>query len=636
MWIVEVIPIKRGLKKDTLSYFSSEEVREGALVQVPLRSKTIDAIVIYCRDARDEKQAIKSGTIKLRKITKVKKESAAPSYVFKTAHIAATYYRRPRGEMLDYIVPDFSYFLDTEEKSTEEDVQPERLLLQAPLEERISYYRTFTREAFAKKESITLIVPTISGCNYFKEAVGRGISDFVVTLHSDLTKKKKNEEIAKLRSEDHPLITICTPSYASLLRTDTGTIIVENENSHAYTTPTTPSYDFRVLIEILARTAGKKLILSDSLLRIETLGRREKKEFGTIAPITFRSLTPLDIKLIPHGIPDEVPRRLRNEQLPALAEGLQPVFEKHDHIFCFAMRTGLSTFTRCRDCGSVLSCKHCDATLVLYNGGENNRVFICTKCKRHTPSEQKCGRCGSWNLAALGTGSAFVEEELKRLYPDTPIFRLDREVIKTKTEAKKVIKQYFTAPKAILVGTEMALYYLTDTVDTSIIVSFDTLFNIPSYKTHERITQLILSIGEKTKKKLYIQTKHTQEPIIETIEANNYATWYRKELEERKEFMYPPFATVVKISWRGKESEKTAAYDYLGELFHTFKPDIFEAITTIRGKKVATVNVIIRLPKADWSYTELLDGKELSPLLRKALAQIPPETIVSINPENLL
>jgi len=647
MWIVEVVPIKRGLPKETLTYFSPEPVPDGTVVSVPIRSSAVDAIAVGCRDAREEKAAIKSGSFSLKKILKVKEGSPVPSYIFETARLAAQYYRAPRGTLLNLLIPDYSYYGMFSHESAEpkkkiggDEVQPERLLFQAPLDDRLAFYRTYIRESFAKKESLTLVCPTIADCELFAETLARGVADFVVVINSDFTKKKLADAIKKISTEAHPFVIITTPSYATLMRSDTGTIILEHESSSAYGTPSNPSYDFRVLMEILARTAGKKCILGDSLLRVETLGRHESKELGVVAPITFRALAPIEVTVIPHGVPDQLPLRARSEQVAALSDSMRALIgssvEKRSHIFAFALRTGLATITRCRDCGTVVLCEYCSAPLVLYASGTDRRVFICNKCKRHKPSEQKCATCNSWNLSPIGTGTAFVEEEIKRLYPDVPVFRIDREATPTRTEARKVASLFAASAGGVLVGTEMALFYLSDAVTDSIVVSFDTLFNIPSYRTNERIIELFLAIAERTKGKLYVQTKTPDEPIIALIQSNNYSSWYRQELAERMEYNYPPASTILKITWRGKTSEKEAAKDYMEELLAPFAPDIFESVIVVKGKKEITVNAVIRPRRDEWSLYALLQGKGLSENLREVLSRLPDGATLAVNPDNLL
>ena len=643
MWIVEVVPIKRGLPKETLTYFSAEPVADGTVVSVPVRKKAVDAVAVSCKDVKDEKSAIKSGSFALKKILKIKTGSPVPAYIFETAKLAGQYYRARRGTILNFLIPDYSYYgLFSHETAArkETDVQPERLIFQAPLDDRIAFYRTYIREAFAKKESVTFVCPTIADCTLFAESLSRGVADFVVVINSEVSKKKIVEAIKKLSSGGHGFVTITTPTYATLMRPDTGTIILEHESSTAYATPTNPSFDFRVIIEIMARVSGKKFILGDSLLRVETLGRHESKELGVVAPITFRALAPIEITVIPHGVPSQLPLRTRNDQVAALSEPMRALIgsaiDKRSHIFAFALRTGLATFTRCRDCGQVCLCEFCEAPLVLYTAASGRRVFICNKCKRHKPSEQKCERCNSWNLSAMGTGTEFVEEEIKRLYPDLPVFRIDREATPTRAEARKVAALFTAAPAGVLVGTEMSLFYLSDAVTDSIVVSFDTLFNIPSYKASERIIGLFLAIAERTRGKLYVQTKNPDEPIIDLIKSNNYATWYRNELAERIEYNYPPASTIIKITWRGKETEKDAAKDYIEELLAPFAPDTFESIVVIKGKKETVVNAVIRPKAEEWSLRTLLETKNLSETLREILAKLPDECILSVNPDNLL
>jgi len=644
MWIIEVVPIKKGLPQDTLTYFSADTIREGSLVSVPMRSKLIDAIVIGCRDAKTEKAAIKSGSLSLRKVTKVKNESPVPEYIFETATLASRYFRRQRGDVLDLIISDYSAYASLGKNSATypvpaDDIQSERLVFQSPLEERISYYKTYIREAFARKESVTIVCPTIADCEFFAIQLSRGIADFVVILHSEVSKKKFTEALALLHEEKHPLVLIATPTFASLVRPDVGTIILEHENSPAYTTPTFISYDFRVIIEILARCARRKLIIADSLLRIETLGRYESKELGCVAPITFRALAPIEPTIVPHGVQSVLSSRERLEQFPALSEYVQSLIakasQKKSHVFLFTLRTGLATITRCRDCFHALLCEHCEAPLVLYQNSER-RVYICNKCKRHKPSESKCTRCESWNLSAHGLGTEYVEEEVKHLFPELPVFRIDRESTPSRTEAREIAAQFSASPAGVLVGTEMALYYLSSLVTDSVIVSFDTLFNIPSYRTNERIVQLLLSIAERTKGRLLVQTKNPTEPILELVAHNNYASWYRNEVRERAEYNYPPFSTMIKCTWIGKESDKDTVRDHMKEILAPYAPDIFDGAVMRKGKKEVTINALIRPKHTEWSLSALFDPKGLSETLRQALAKLPEGTVVSINPDNLL
>ena len=648
MWILEVVPIKRGLPQDLLTYFSAERVEDGALVSVPIRSKLVDAIVIGSRDAREEKAAIKSGSFSLKKIAKVKSATPVPSYLFETASMIARFYRRTRGEMLDLLVTDYAHYaafakLETPpaQKFTDESIQPERLVYQAPLEDRISFYKTYIRESFARKESVTFVCPTIADCEHFSEYLARGIAEFVVTLHSELSKKKIGETIQKLSSDPHPYVLICTPSYVTLIRPDLGTLFLEHESSTAYNTPSAASFDFRVVIEVLARLAGKKLIVADSLLRVETLGRYEQKEFLSAGSVSFRALAPIEPTIIPHGVPSEAPvaGTSRSEQIPALSDQMLQLVgravAKKSHIFAFALRTGLATVTRCRECFLVLACEHCEAPLVLYQAGAR-RLFICTKCKQHKPSETVCTRCGSDNLSPYGLGTEYVEQEIKRQYPDLPVFRIDREATPTRAEARKVAALFAASPAGVLVGTEMALFYLKGSVTDSIIVSFDTLFNIPSYRTNERIIELFLSIGERTRGKLYVQTKNPHEPIIELVQANNYSGWYRGELKEREEYHYPPYSTIIKIVWTGKDADRDSVRARLAELLAPCTPDIFETGITKRGKREIAINAIIRPKREEWSVTALLSPRGLSPEIATILKQLPDGCMLSINPDNLL
>ncbi len=146
----------------------------------------------------------------------------------------------------------------------------------------------------------------------------------------------------------------------------------------------------------------------------------------------------------------------------------------------------------------------------------------------------------------------------------------------------------------------------------------------------------MLTIAERTRGKLYVQTKNPNEPIIELMRSNNYSTWYRTEIAERLEYNYPPATTILKITWFGKIEEKEEIRNYLNELLSSYSPDIFDSEIIQKGKKIYALNAIIRPKREEWSLHALLDSKGLSETLNETLAKLPEGTILTVNPDNLL
>lgn len=146
--------------------------------------------------------------------------------------------------------------------------------------------------------------------------------------------------------------------------------------------------------------------------------------------------------------------------------------------------------TLCKDCQETVSCEKCGAPLVLYMSlQDKKRMFVCNRCEVNIDGDTTCAACGSWNLLPLGIGTDTVYEEVKKILPKTKVFQLNKESAKNSRGAKKIIKEFEENPGSVLVGTEMAFFYLKNKVPLSIIASFDSLWSIPNFRMGEKLSR---------------------------------------------------------------------------------------------------------------------------------------------------
>ena len=295
--------------------------------------------------------------------------------------------------------------------------------------------------------------------------------------------------------------------------------------------------------------------------------------------------------------------------------------------------------TVCRDCGETVNCEKCGAPLVLYLSHlGQKRMFVCNRCQREIESDIKCVSCGSWNLMPLGIGTDTVYEEIKKLFPNREkikIFKLDKESAKTAKGAEKIIKEFEENPGSILVGTEMAFFYLKEKVPLSIIASFDSLWSIPNFKMSEKIIQITLSIISKTTDQLIIQTKNENDPVIQAIQSGNLLPFIREELEDRKKLNYPPYKRFIKITHLGNKEQTTKATRVLEEIFKEYSPEIFSGFITRLKEKYVT-NALIKIDPKKWSFPEISTGSSIDENLLAKLLSLSPSFTVFVDPEDLL
>lgn len=653
MYIVTVIPIRKGLQKDYLTYFSSTKIPLGSVVTVPLRFKNIDALVVHLENARDMKSDLKTREYQLKKVVSVKGPSPFTPTFFRACEKMKEYTQGNLGSVIKTFLP--KVFLENfselktpleESKKTKieinENLKHEKLIFQTLTPDRMSCYRTLIREAFAKKESIFICVPTRYDIEYFKKELTKGVEQYVFSFHSDLTKKMLIATYNSAVTENHPILIIGTGMFLSIPRADIKTIIVEHESSDAYKQISRPYIDIRSFAEILSSINGTKLIFGDTLLRPETLYRHDNKELTEVSPPIFR-LPQVDRQLVV-DMKEEVNEK-KEKKFTVLSKATKDMIEyalSHgESIFLFSVRKGLAPMTVCSDCNHTLLCPHCSTPVVLYGTKQRtatkttvNRIFMCNKCGEKETTEIRCPECSSWNLTPLGIGTDRVQEEVKSSFPKANIIQIDKEATSTEKEAREAIKLLNKNPGSILIGTEMVFSYLDQEVTHSAIISLDGLLSIPSFNITQKILHIIKKLNYQTKRNLIIQTRLPENHILRYILSGNVLPLYREDLKERKQFGYPPFKRLIKITFAGTAKETEEARGLLNDLFGLYDPQIFSAfVGKVKGQYIT--NTVIKVDPNLWP---LLTGekKKVHDHLAKNLSLLPPSFSINVDPEDLL
>lgn len=639
MKLVTVIPIARGIFKDTLTYWSGKEVALGALVAVTVRNRPVNALVVGVEEASAAKANIKSAPFALKKITGVKPNIFLPEFV-KAAERTAKYFVSPIGGVLQALMP--KVLLDTpisvlpaknKLQNGEKRLKIEKLAFQAEDEDRLTAYKSLVREEFARKASVLICFPSTEEVRQATLSFEKGIKEYTFIFHSGLAKNTLLAEWQKALKEKHPIVILTTPSFISIPRDDIKTIIVEGENSRNYKTIQRPEFDMRTFIENYAEEKGAKLILGDSFLRIETLCRYYEHELLEFTSVKSRLPSQadgivIDMKNYRVVTPGKTFSTLSNE-LRAL---LELNSREHERMFVLVGRRGISATTVCNDCGTVVSCKNCRNPLVLHEskvGARGKNIFLCHKCGNkqsiERDGEDRCEKCDSWRLTPLGVGIERVFEDLRKEFPEISIFRVDSDTTKTEKAVQKTILDFYNTRGAVLVGTEMAVPYMDKPVDSSAIAGIDSYLTIPDFRINEKIFSLILTLRSKTLKFVILQTQEPEREFFGFALRGDLLSFYRKEIVERKDFNYPPFTVLIKVSWETKldrvEKETVEIVSKLeGYSIHTYT-------SRVPGKKVGLrANTLIRITRGKW-----VDDK-----LFAILKSLSPKYVVSVDPDSLL
>lgn len=627
MYVVEVIPIAKGVHRETLSYFTGKDVLPGCLVTVTLRGKSVPALVISVKKALLSKGDIKTSSFKLKKIDGIRADKFISAGFVKAAEKTAEYFASGIGGVLRTLIPKA---LDgwTLKIHEEEIAKPppgiktikEKLLVQADEEERFSTYKSIIREEFAQKKSVFLCLPEIFEIEKYVKLIEKGIQEYTFVLHGGLGAKEIISRWNKILEEKHPVLIIGTGLFMSIQRNDLGTIVLDRESSQSYKTLTRPFIDIRKFSEFLAEETGVRLIFGDMALRAETIFRKEKGEFAEFSPLKFRSLGTAASKVIDMKKPDGGYQVIHNE----IKELIRESKEKSEHLFVLVNRRGASSLTVCSDCGNIQSCNRCKAPLVLHKK-EGVNSFICHKCGNKYEARDRCSVCRGSKFKMLGIGIEQIIEEIEKLSPDIRIFRLDSDTAKTHKKCSQIVEKFYAWPGSVLVGTAKAIVYLDKKVENVAIVAVDGMLAIPDFRMNERIFNMLLRLRRLASKNFFIQTRKSDNKIFEYAAKGDLVNFYREEIADRQLLGYPPISLLIKISLRGKIHVLKKEVENLAEILKEWSPETFPAfIPMVKG--LYRMNILLKLPYEKWVDRKLLD----------VLLSLPPQVEIKVDPEDIL
>lgn len=639
MNVITVIPITKQKIAPTLSYFTASEVPVGAIVTVPLRSKTIHAIVAETRTAEDIKAEIKSAPYEIRKLGKVKADSFLSAAFMATCRNLADYYATNIGAILSTILPEvimenahrIAPPLPPQQTFFDGTPNPlETYAVQGDDSDRMSSWRSLIRQQFARKKSIVIYAPTVEDVKQIYTSLEKGIEGYIHFLHSGITKKKIIDTWENIAKEKHPVVVISTPSFSIMPRGDIESVVIERENGRGWMTMRAPNLDLRKVIENIARREKRTVYLADAILRIETLHRLEQAEISEGTPFKWRSISTTTDKLINMSREQAEPGIRTADSFKVLSPELEDLViankENSTQLFIMTSRRGLATLTVCSDCENIVTCTKCSTPVVLHSSKVSGKnFFMCHACGERREAEDVCAVCGGMRLSPLGIGTERVAEEVRALSPGTDVIQVDADTTTTEKQTNEAIEKWRARPGAVLVGTEMALMHIYGQVDHVAVASLDSLFALPDFRIQERLMYTLVRLRSIARQTISIQTRRPLEKVFEYGLKGNLSDFYRSVIGERKRFEYPPYTIIIKITLEG---DKTVISREMGELQAHFLPheiEVFPAFTsTVRGSSL--IHGIIRIPEGQWPDMELISK----------FRNMPPEISIKINPESLL
>jgi primosomal protein N' (replication factor Y) len=239
-----------------------------------------------------------------------------------------------------------------------------------------------------------------------------------------------------------------------------------------------------------------------------------------------------------------------------LEYAIKQALENKEQVLLFQNRRGYSPTLKCKTCDFNAACPNCDVSLTVHQIFQELRCHYCG-FKAKVP--KACPQCGSQDLDKLGFGTEKIELEIQKCFPSANVKRMDYDTAKTKSSYEKIINDFQDGNIDILVGTQMITKGLDfDNISVVGILNADRLLFFPDFYANERAFQLITQVagraGRSDKKGMVmIQTFSPLHPVIVETQNYNYRQYYRRELSERKNFKYPPYFRMIRLTIKHKD-----------------------------------------------------------------------------------
>lgn len=631
MFVIQVIPLIRGTKIDTLSYYSSTEYKIGTFLNIPIRGKEHRAVVTEVRPVSENKTSLKSASFTLRKLPEQSPKSSVPTNITNTAEKLTKTYPCSIGAALYQLLPldvrtgEYQYPLVSSLVHAEDTIPQ---ILTSCMKERYVTYRSHIRGVLARRGSVVFVVPTSADVAYAQKHLSQGIEDRVVIFSPSQNKTERAKAYASYEDTSLAKLIITTPSHAYLDRVDLLGIVIDHAANDFYRGNTRPYLDHRTALTCYASVTGRSILLGDILPRTEEEYLRRMDIYNTYYEETKRIVfaAPLNIIEQKDKSTPEAPFSLFSKELKARITNLT---ESKGNVFLYGARRGIAPVVTCIDCGHIFRCPDSQTPYSLVKTisptGNEERWFFSGTSGKKIKAADTCPDCGSWRLKTRGIGIQHVYDETVANFPDKRVFLLDHITGSTRKKAAKVISDFYDNRGSILVGTQMALPYLSmQGVDLSAIISLDATRSNPTWRADENVFRLLLQLREISSHEVIVQTRTAPDSVLENAKHGSLEVFYNEEIELREMLNYPPFSTFVLLSWTGEKTLVLNIEESIKKLTKDFE-GLFYSNPSSTDSKILR-HGLFRIPRSDKNKQNFIALiKSLPPYIR---IEIDPNRIV--------
>ncbi len=657
-YLCDIVPFAHIplIREQFFWYTSATPLQPGTLVRIPLFRRAVHGIVLACRN-----DVTVSNTVRLKNIIAVLYDNyLSHEQITLAMHIAETTFTSLGTVMTQFYTPpvtertqplpstrslrSFPRLTETTTSLCANILTHQNytsfLLRDTPATERDALYLHLIKKYLAQNTNtqVLFLLPEILLTEQTAKRLRACFThENICVIHNKIAKGALWSTYQNIRNGTARII-IGTKKSLFQPFTNLALIILDEEHDISFKQwDRAPRFDTRTIADTLAH------IHNCPLVAVSTAPRITKTTPTPLGPTPLNlPITLLDMRAIHYERVKAAQKKKRRKPTPtlfapALLTAITDALQRKKHVLLFFNHKGMSAFSLCSDCGTLLVCPHCDRALVLTTAGH----YECFHCTFTTSIFPKCAQCNGMTFRNIGYGTSKIHAMLEKYFPTARIARIDGHTMRTTHAATDIITRYANREIDIIIGTQMALKdWRSEHLAVVGILDADALLSIPDISADERLFAFISNAAAAVTHKrtttgmVFVQTYRPDYHVFTHAQKGNYTAFRKKVLTDRKLLHYPPYWRVIKLIFQHKDAKKVIA---LAQQWHTtitqnntgtpqWRISAIHAPLLAKRRGLHRQQIIIRLKNGTRSYVPI--PEDLATLLHA----VPPRTIIDIDP----
>ena len=420
-------------------------------------------------------------------------------------------------------------------------------------------YLKLIEQVLARGKTAMLLVPEIALTPQMMQRFSARFGSDAVMLHSALPLTERYDQWKRIRRGEVRVV-LGTRSAVFAPLPNLGLIILDEEQEGSYQSENPPRYHARDIAQFRCAQRDALVLLGSAPPTVETAYYAKRGRYQVFSLHKRFNDLPLPEVLIA-DMKDELRQGNDTSIGSALRSELQKNIARGEQSILFLNRRGSARMLLCGECGYVPECPRCSVPMTYHSANER---LMCHYCGHSEPVMERCRACGGL-LKRVGSGTQKVERELKALFPNTEVLRMDADTVSAAHGHEALLRQFTERRIPILLGTQMVAKGLDfENVTLVGVLDADLSLYVQNYHAAERTYSLLAQVvgragrGERAGRAV-IQTYHPDHEVIQAAANQDYEAFYQNELRLRRLRRYPPFADLFTLTVSGREEMRVIA-----------------------------------------------------------------------------